>query len=85
MAARERMKTRVRGHLEKKFEKVVKSHFGKIPGSAQTAEVCAILEGLLYCKKYHVREVTVVTDSDYCFKAGTQELRLLEGQRLSVC
>lgn len=60
----------------KKGPHEIKRQTGWVIGSAQTAEVTAILEGLLSCAEKKVRLVGVVTDSDYCYQAGNQELSL---------
>ena len=51
---------------------------GQTPGSAQTGEVMAILEGLLELSKRRVRRAKIVTDSHYCAQALAEDLNIWE-------
>ena len=55
-------------------DKTIKTSSGWTEGSAQTAEVRAILEGLITAKNKHVPRLLIVTDSNYCYQGGTDNL-----------
>ena len=56
---------------------------GVIPGTAQTAEANAIVEGLLFAKNRKITHIRFVTDSDYCYKAGKEELDYWEQRQFT--
>ena len=60
--------------------KTIKTSSGWTDGSAQTAEVTAILEGLIAAKNKHVSRLLIVTDSDYCYQGGTENLEFWEAK-----
>ena len=60
--------------------KTIKSSSGWTDGSAQTAEVTAILEGIITARSKHVSKLLIVTDSDYCYQGGTENLEFWEAK-----
>ena len=64
----------------KRGNRVVKSRSGYMKGSAQAAEVSSILEGIIAANKAKCKALTIVTDSDYCFRGGNEELDIWDGR-----
>lgn len=48
-------------------------HKGTIEGTAQKAEVMAVLEGFLYCHKHNLRTIEIVSDSHYDVQGLTSD------------
>ena len=61
-------------------DKTVKSSSGWIDGSAQMAEVTAILEGIITARGEHVHKLLIVTDRDYCHQGRAENLEFWEAK-----
>ena len=61
-------------------DKTVKASSGWTDGSAQTAEVTAVLEGIIAARNKHVSRLLIVTDSNYCYLGGTENLEFWEAK-----
>ena len=60
--------------------KTVKASSGWTDGSAQTAEVTAVLEGIITARGKRIPKLLIVTDSDYCYQGGTENLEFWEAK-----
>ncbi|MGL5902206.1 MAG: reverse transcriptase-like protein [Cetobacterium sp.] len=52
----------------------MKTKKGRVEGSAQKAEVQALLEGMVLCEQLKIRSYKVILDSYYCYQALTDDL-----------
>ncbi|KAK9517559.1 hypothetical protein VZT92_022919 [Zoarces viviparus] len=66
------------GFILKHKERERSRQRGRVPGSAQTGEVTAILEGLLELERRRVKRARVITDSYYCAQALNEDLSIWE-------